>query len=308
MEDNNSAIEQPYDPSMAAISTLPVGRGRGRGRGRGGGGTAIAGIAELDATLGRGAAPVPSAGGGKPLPPKKDGKDFRGPEGLFKKGDWTCNACGNVNWERRQTCNKCQNTKPNIVSTDEAREGHGGGFHERQDRASVGTVEVGEDGYDDFGRKKIKARADKKAKEMAALARLQRSFGSSLLGATSLAPIAKPPVPGQFDDASPDPTVTKYDDLGRPRPAGSSSDSGGRSQNGNRRDRDRDRANDREGRASDRGRDRRDREKDRDKDRDRRRDRSRSRSRSRDRSRDGGKDKSRRRRSRSRSWSRDGRR
>ena len=119
MEDNNSAIEQPYDPSMAAISTAPVGRGRGRGRGRGGGGTAIAGIAELDATLGRGAAPVPSAGGGKPLPPKKDGKDFRGPEGLFKKGDWTCNACGNVNWERRQTCNKCQNTKPNIVSTDE---------------------------------------------------------------------------------------------------------------------------------------------------------------------------------------------
>ena len=100
---------------------------------------------------------------------------------------------------------------------------------------------------------------------MAALARLQRSFGSSLLGATSLAPIAKPPVPGQFDDASPDPTVTKYDDLGRPRPAGSSSDSGGRSQNGNRRDRDRDRANDREGRASVKmdG----DREKDRDRDR-----------------------------------------
>ena len=30
----------------------------------------------------------------------------------------------------------------------------------------MGTVEVGEDGYDDFGRKKIKARADKKAKEV----------------------------------------------------------------------------------------------------------------------------------------------
>lgn len=49
-----------------------------------------------------------------------------------------------------------------------AREGLGGGFNERQDRASVGTVEVDEDGYDDFGRKKNKARVDKKAKEVRA--------------------------------------------------------------------------------------------------------------------------------------------
>lgn len=48
----------------------------------------------------------------------------------------------------------------------QAREGLGGGFDERQDRASVATVEVDEDGYDDFGRKKNKARADKKAKEV----------------------------------------------------------------------------------------------------------------------------------------------
>lgn len=48
----------------------------------------------------------------------------------------------------------------------QAREGLGGGFNERQDRASVATVEVDEDGYDDFGRKKNKARADKKAKEV----------------------------------------------------------------------------------------------------------------------------------------------
>ena len=48
----------------------------------------------------------------------------------------------------------------------QAREGHGGGFNERQDRASVATVEVDADGYDDFGRKKIKALADKKAKEV----------------------------------------------------------------------------------------------------------------------------------------------
>lgn len=126
--------EVPYDPAAAAPSSTPSGvagsggRGRGRGRGRGGGGIAIEGIAELDASLGRppaagrggGAGPPPPAGGGgKPLPNKKEGKDFRGPEGLFKKADWTCTACGNVNWERRQTCNKCQNQKPNVVTTDE---------------------------------------------------------------------------------------------------------------------------------------------------------------------------------------------
>lgn len=119
------STEAPYDPAAAASASAAIGgggRGRGRGRGRGGGGIAIAGIAELDAGLGRappagGGAPPPPAGGGKPLP-KKEAKDFRGPEGLFKKGDWTCTACGNVNWERRQTCNKCQNQKPNIA-TDE---------------------------------------------------------------------------------------------------------------------------------------------------------------------------------------------
>lgn len=53
-----------------------------------------------------------------------------------------------------------------LTPCPQAREGLGGGFNERQDRASVATVEVDEDGYDDFGRKKIKARADKKAKEV----------------------------------------------------------------------------------------------------------------------------------------------
>lgn len=114
--------EAPYDPSsaVAAAEATPAvaiggGRGRGRGRGRGGGGVAIEGIAELDASMGRGA-PIPPGGGGKPLLPKKD---FRGPAGLFKQGDWTCTVCGNVNWERRSTCNKCQNQKPNLASTDE---------------------------------------------------------------------------------------------------------------------------------------------------------------------------------------------
>ena len=58
----------------------------------------------------------------------------------------------------------------------QAREGLGGGFNERQDRASVATVEVDEDGYDDFGRKKIKARADKKAKEVGGLLCTSEAF------------------------------------------------------------------------------------------------------------------------------------
>jgi hypothetical protein len=54
-------------------------------------------------------------------------------------------------------CNKCGGAKPAaLVGLDEVRDGLGGGFNERQNRVSVATVEVGEDGYDDFGRK-IKA-------------------------------------------------------------------------------------------------------------------------------------------------------
>lgn len=136
MSEGTTGAEAPaaYDPAAAAPAPpasggLPGagggmggggGRGRGRGRGRGGGGVAIEGIAELDASMGRGA-PIPPAGGGgggKPIP-KKEQKDFRGPAGLFKQGDWTCTACGNVNWERRATCNKCNNPKPNLASLEE---------------------------------------------------------------------------------------------------------------------------------------------------------------------------------------------
>lgn len=63
-----------------------------------------------------------------------------------------------------------------LVVLFQAREGHGGGFNERQDRASVATVEVDEDGYDDFGRKKIKARADKKAKEVRGVIKWYRIY------------------------------------------------------------------------------------------------------------------------------------
>mmetsp|Transcript_35394 Transcript_35394/g.45453 ORF Transcript_35394/g.45453 Transcript_35394/m.45453 type:complete len:218 (-) Transcript_35394:51-704(-) len=161
--------------------------GTGRGRGRGRGGTPLAGIAEIDAELGTGASQMPKSG-----PPTKgrgrggkEGGDFRGKPGLFKKGDWNCPQCNNINWERRTKCNICQFDKPgHLTVQEEQRTGLGGGFNERQSRASGLSVEVDEEGYDDFGRRKKKAATDRKAKEAAALARLQASFG---MGGSSVA-------------------------------------------------------------------------------------------------------------------------
>lgn len=46
--------------------------------------------------------------------------------GIFKPEDWQCKKCGNVNWARRQACNRCHASKfdhPNIVTyVDEERE------------------------------------------------------------------------------------------------------------------------------------------------------------------------------------------
>jgi hypothetical protein len=52
---------------------------------------------------------------------------------------------------------------------DERRDGAGGGFNERQERVSGTTVEVAEDGFDDFGRRVKGGKVDRKAKEAAAL-------------------------------------------------------------------------------------------------------------------------------------------
>ncbi|XP_026677447.1 uncharacterized protein LOC103506649 [Diaphorina citri] len=43
-------------------------------------------------------------------------------EGIFKAEDWQCKACGNVNWARRQACNRCNTSKfdeVNMISPDE---------------------------------------------------------------------------------------------------------------------------------------------------------------------------------------------
>ncbi|EGZ26359.1 hypothetical protein PHYSODRAFT_483974 [Phytophthora sojae] len=116
------------------------------------------------------------ASGEKPKP--KGGADFRGPPGLFQPGDWTCNTCGNVNWERRNECNMCKSAKPGMAGLDEKRDGAGGGFNERQERVASAKMEVGEDGYDDFGMRKKKVKASKAEREAAALARLQQSYSA----------------------------------------------------------------------------------------------------------------------------------
>lgn len=59
----------------------------------------------------------------------------------------------------------------------EVRDGAGGGFNERQSRVSTASVEITEDGFDDFGRRAKGRSDDKKAKEAAALARLQSNYG-----------------------------------------------------------------------------------------------------------------------------------
>ena len=121
-----STVEDADEDTMA----MPMGfggGGRGAGRGRGGGRGGMG--------MGR--------GNGRGLQ-----RDAKGP-------DWDCPSCGNVNWSWRNDCNQCHTKKPaSVLTTDANRDGAGGGFNERQERASANaSVVVGEDGFDDFGRR-----------------------------------------------------------------------------------------------------------------------------------------------------------
>ena len=105
-----------------------------------------------------------------------------------KDTDWKCEKCENINWTWRQFCNKCQNPKPRalrdmIKKKDERRDGLGGGFNEKQERASASlSVEIDQEGYDDFGRRVKKADTQVLSKEEAALKRLNQSYGFLLTG------------------------------------------------------------------------------------------------------------------------------
>ncbi len=104
-------------------------------------------------------------------------KSVSGPPGLFKTTDWTCALCGNVNWERRTTCNICQHSKPALANDDkEKRDGAGGGFNERQNRVATLRAGIDVDGYDDFGQKKKRVKATKQEREQAALQRLEGAY------------------------------------------------------------------------------------------------------------------------------------
>uniref|UniRef100_A0A8D9B6M4 Zinc finger Ran-binding domain-containing protein 2 n=1 Tax=Cacopsylla melanoneura TaxID=428564 RepID=A0A8D9B6M4_9HEMI len=46
-------------------------------------------------------------------------------QGIFKDQDWQCKGCGNVNWARRQKCNKCDTDKfdeINMIGEEEEEE------------------------------------------------------------------------------------------------------------------------------------------------------------------------------------------
>ncbi|KAH7491994.1 hypothetical protein KRP22_002519 [Phytophthora ramorum] len=153
--------------------------------------------------------PRPEGLGGEK--PKPTSADVRGPPGLFQPGDWTCNTCGNVNWERRNECNMCKSSKPGMSGLDEKRDGAGGGFNERQERAASAKAEIDDDGYDDFGMRKKKVKASKAEREAAALARLQQSY-SAIYQPPQSATDSTGPVSKKLDDSIAVPADTIYRD------------------------------------------------------------------------------------------------
>eukprot|EP00392_Amoebophrya_sp_AT5.2_P008848 g8876.t1 len=87
--------------------------------------------------------------------------------GIFRKTDWKCGSCSNINWEWRTSCNKCGQLKPSVSielhkQREAARalrrpeEGRGGGFFDRQNQDEKRAWCSDDEEVDDFGRKKRK--------------------------------------------------------------------------------------------------------------------------------------------------------
>ncbi|XP_053992745.1 zinc finger Ran-binding domain-containing protein 2-like isoform X2 [Hylaeus volcanicus] len=74
--------------------------------------------------------------------------------GLFKRGDWHCNHCGNINWARRDKCNVCNAMKPSY--TQSPRTGRAGGHYDLQDPHDKQQHLSDEESFDEFGRRKKK--------------------------------------------------------------------------------------------------------------------------------------------------------
>jgi transcription termination factor Rho len=70
-----------------------------------------------------------------------------------------------------------------------------------QERVSASTVEIAEDGFDDFGRRAKGGRKDKTAKEIAALARLQSNYGFLMNPQDAASALSESGKLGQFEDA-----------------------------------------------------------------------------------------------------------
>jgi hypothetical protein len=104
-------------------------------------------------------------------------------------------------------CNYCIDGNFPLQTQLEVRDGIGGGFNERQERVAQSSVEVGEDGFDDFGRRvqsRVRGNSDK---EQAALARLKQSYGLLFQGSSedhddkADGERNAERISGQFDDA-----------------------------------------------------------------------------------------------------------